>query len=75
MRYHYQLHADNGDVLAADFATDGPLPELQAGNRVRLNTDELDNSFVIQRVEVSLTQSGNEPFQYRVDVYCEKHAI
>lgn len=75
VQYHYQLHADNGEVLAADIKTDGPLPDLQAGNRIRLATDQTEDSYIIQRVEVSLTHRGAEPLQYRVDVYCEKHAI
>lgn len=75
VQYHYQLHTDNGEVLAADFTTDGPLPDLQAGNRVHLATDRVEDGYVIQRVEVSLEHHGAGPVQYRVAVHCEKHAV
>ena len=74
MNYTYRFHVEDGELTVAKINTEGPLPELVAGNKLYLTVDgwshKMNEALVVERVEVSLSYLGGEIKRYQVDVYC-----
>lgn len=69
--YLYLLYVEDGETLAAQFETDSPLPDLQAGNKLYLTTDRIGDVYIIDRVKVTLSHLSGKLVRYQGAVFCD----
>jgi len=77
MKYQYQIYV--AGITIATFSTDGPLPHIQAGHFLELETREFSTKpgcpLEIERVEVAYRKNlriPSNPARVEISIHCRE---
>jgi hypothetical protein len=73
MKYAYHFYEDR-ELIAATLESETPLPHLQEGVRLLLNTEQYSakagKALVIRQIDLAITHLGGSFVRYDSHIYC-----
>ncbi len=78
LKYTYHIY-ESPDLIAATLEVDGPLPHIEVGHQLLLNTDTRSatkgKALVIEQIRVVITFRRSRRSYYEVLVFCRERDV